>query len=252
MKRAWTTPKRGLTAAENEDVVATPGGILAVADGATEAFASGVWARLLVEGFTHPRGGDIADPPTWFWECVAAARAAWDTWRAGQDLAWNEELAAARGSAAAIAVLLLEPRAGWVRGLAIGDVIAVRLRAAESPFVWPLTHSSAFTVRPPLIGSRGTASREVEGFTETYQPGDTWLLMTDALAAWTLRCAEGGAPLWAELVGLRDEEAWQAFVTAARAAGMQNDDTTLVIWEGQRRHHPVREVTDDHDPPTGQ
>jgi hypothetical protein len=247
MKRVWTLPKAGNTPEENEDAVALCGRVLAVADGATEAFASRVWARLLVESIAAGDEGEIAAPSAWFWGRVDAARETWVAWRATQELAWNEEQAAARGSAAAIAVLIVEPRAGRVRGLAVGDVCAVRLRAGEVPFLWPLSASSAFTTRPPLIGTRSSAQREVEDFTTPYQVGDRWLVLTDALAAWALRCAEAGEPLWEELVGLDDAGAWQQFVQTARAAGMKNDDTTLVVWQGRshRRRPPLARAVAD-------
>jgi hypothetical protein len=241
MKRVWTAPKRGLTPEENED--ATAGRILAVADGATEAFASRVWARLLVEQFEAPDVGEIVDLSAWFWRRVEAARDAWEVWRGGQELAWNEALAAARGSAAAIAVLVAEPRAGRFRGIAVGDVCAVRLHAGAEPFVWPHTSAGDFTTHPPLIGTHSRGQREVASFTMEYQRGDRWLLLTDALAAWALRRAEGAESVWEDLAGIRNEEAWQDFVQSARAVGMKNDDTTLVIWQSRHRRRM---------PPTGE
>ena len=53
---AFAVPKRGNSAEEYEDAFAADpnAGRFAIADGASESSFASLWAKLLVEGFTHP------------------------------------------------------------------------------------------------------------------------------------------------------------------------------------------------------
>src|SRR5205814_9099945 len=74
--RTFLVPKDGHTAGECEDAVAgdPAAGRFEVADGASESFAAGEWARLLCEAFVE--GGPVAD-----W--LATPREAWKRAAAG-------------------------------------------------------------------------------------------------------------------------------------------------------------------------
>ena len=236
MIQHWTLAKHGNSPEENEDASAEGAGIVVVADGVTDAYESRRWAQLLVKDLVACDAAAYhADPDGCFWQQVSAAQIRWADWLGGEALAWNERQKAALGSSAAVALLLPRPQARRARMLACGDVLIVRVRADASVWTWPLVSADQFTNRPSLISSRLTAPGRVATVEASYQQGDQWLLLTDALAAWALQRAEVETPVWDQLVAIADESTWQQFVSAARQAGLKNDDVTLVRWGRRRR-----------------
>ena len=232
MNRWRTLPKRGNTAEENEDAIALSDGVLAIADGATEAFFSRMWAQQLVEHLACNAAAWWEDPDATFAARVAAAETQWQTLLPlYESLPWHAQNKAFYGSAAAIAVVVFT--ADRWRGIAVGDVTIFHLRGATLVQSWPMTTPEAFTTRPPLVGTRACAPIALRD--SLWEPGDDPLVMTDALAAWALRCARAERPLWADLRALvdtddqeTDRDAWEAFVQQARSAGMKNDDVLIV------------------------
>ena len=62
------------------------------------------------------------------------------------------------------------------------------------------------------------------------QGNDALYFASDALAAWLLRRAEKGEPVWEAIgpQGIRTEKDFEALVAQAREEGTRNDDMTLV------------------------
>jgi hypothetical protein len=82
--RSFLVPKDGHTADECEDAAAGDPAVgrFAVADGASESFAAGEWARFLVDAFVHR--GPMRD-----W--LAGPREDWAKAVAGQAMSWYAE-----------------------------------------------------------------------------------------------------------------------------------------------------------------
>src|SRR3954470_21129595 len=82
--RSFLVPKDGHAADECEDAVAgdPAAGRFAIADGASESYAAGEWARALVEAFVR----DGADP-----DWLVGPRIAWHEQVAGRAVAWYAE-----------------------------------------------------------------------------------------------------------------------------------------------------------------
>lgn len=227
LRRAFSVPKGGHALHENEDAAAGPSeqdGVLraAVADGATEGVFSGVWARALAEAALHD-----PDPA----RAVAAARAAFEAAVAPRRAAlpWYAAAQAEAGAnAAVIAIELKLPTGGgaW-RAWAVGDACLLHLRAEEGgrlrlATAWPLDDPAAFGARPRLVRSAGPLPAP-EHAAGTWQPGDAFVLATDALAAHLLATDVAAA--------LRPDspDAFDRFVADARAGGLRNDDATLLV-----------------------
>jgi hypothetical protein len=100
---------------------------------------------------------------------------------------------------------------------------------------FPLARAADFDATPYLVGSRSDP-HEVAGraavATGTWEPGDGFLLMSDALARWFLAEGEAGRRPQDEIDGLPDQghpDAFRAWVDDLRRdRGLRNDDTTLV------------------------
>jgi hypothetical protein len=218
-------------------------GRVAVADGASSAYLSGEWARLLTSAY-------VAETPAH--ELMAIRR--WvDTcsvrWNdqvsqqmpAGGDDWWNEA-SARRGSFATLLGVRIgtdevSGEACW-DAVAVGDSCLVHVRpAGDRPGLqllssFPVESSSGFGGSPELVptaDAEGAAPVAViRTATGTLAAGDVLLVMTDALAQWALGCEERGESPWGDLVSGSAEELGSLVAAARTDRTMVDDDVTLV------------------------
>ncbi len=229
---AWYTHKRGNAPDEYEDAFAGDAAQarFAVADGASESSFTARWARLLVEGFIAAEG-----QPWRGLDWLAPARQQWAAEVDPQPLPWYAEEKREQGAYATL--LGLAFTGGSWRALAVGDSCLFRVRGKKLGKSFPLPRSSDFGNHPALIGSRGRSADtplEIRRARGQWRPGDRFLLMTDALAEWMLRCheqrqrpAEDIARLLAEPA---PQDAFAAWVAERREVhGLRNDDVTLMV-----------------------
>ena len=245
--KAFWLPKEGCTEEEYEDaffprnVSSLTGERLrfAVADGATEASFSKLWARLLVRAFvrrslTLPFTLDELKPLQEQWaEAVH-----------GKELAWYAEVKVASGAFSSLLGLELTENSAtdaterqW-RAVACGDSCLVQISADQILRSFPLSESAAFTSRPNLLGSLAGAEVDETGLvaecTGTWTADDQFFLMTDALACWFLKQSEFGKKPWSLLkeVETGGQTSFGDFVAELRTNGeLKNDDVTLMKIE---------------------
>jgi hypothetical protein len=236
--RHFVLPKEGSTAEECEDAVAFDAGSLrfAVADGATEAFDARRWASRLAAEWV----GAVRAPLTagefgpWLKEQGEWLHASWE----GRKLSWYAEEKRRAGSYAAFVGLRLEAagkRMSW-RAVALGDSCLVQRRGGEVVAAFPLDRHDAFTSTPPLVPS-SEHSREAalarlverEGGAE---PGDTFLLMTDALSAWYFETSARRDPCaeqFDSLLAASENGSLSELVRRERAAARMKDDDVAAV-----------------------
>jgi hypothetical protein len=239
-------PKRGNTPAEYEDAYTLVDGQsvdgvfrCAVADGATEASYSRQWARALVRAFGAGTLGAAN-----FVDDVERLRATWqrafERHSRRRPMPWYAEQKASLGAFAALVGLDLRDdpatgKPGW-SAVAVGDCNLFLMRGGELSMAFPLTRADQFGGGPFLIGSNRPAEedplpRRVQHASGELAPGDTFHLMSDALAAWFLRGHERGERPWQRREALPAGDATPAafaeLVTELRdAAQLHNDDVT--------------------------
>jgi hypothetical protein len=236
--RHFVLPKEGSTAEECEDAVAFDAGSLrfAVADGATEAFDARRWAaRLAAEWVGAVRAPlNAGEFGPWLKEQGEWLHASWE----GRKLSWYAEEKRRAGSYAAFVGLRLEAsgrRMGW-RALALGDSCLVHRRGGEVVAAFPLDSHESFNTTPPLVPS-SEHSREAalarlverEGRAE---PGDTFLLMTDALSAWYLETSgrrDACAEEFDSLLAASENGSLSDLVRRERAAARMKDDDVAAV-----------------------
>jgi len=227
---ALSVPKAGHRPDENEDAHAAAGGRVAAADGASEGWASGPWARALAAAY-------VAGPPApdTFPGWLAAARGGFGPPAAAG--AWYAELKQEQGAFATLLGLTVEPaKAGGVRwrAAAVGDTCLFQVRTGNLLARFPVETPDGFSNHPPLIGSAAGAAPPPEWYAGRAEPGDVFYLLTDALAEWFLRAAAAGAAPWADLdratTGPGDPSAaFAAWVESLRGPRLvRNDDCTAV------------------------
>jgi Protein phosphatase 2C len=240
---AFHLPKRGHSEEEYEDAFAASGprSRFAVADGASESSFAGLWARLLAEGFVASRSP---------WEetgWLEPLRRRWADEVGTRPLPWYAEAKREEGAFATLLGLALRTHGHW-RAVAVGDSCLVQLRGGRLVTSFPLGRSDDFGNQPPLLGSRAPAPRAaLRRAHGRWQPGDRFLLMTDALAQWFLRQHEQDRQPWDRLQPLLTTAApaadFAALVDELREGEeMRNDDVTLLTTEPQS---PPRERAPD-------
>jgi hypothetical protein len=223
--RHLSVSKRG-EATESEDAAAVRPDAwpvrAAVADGATESVFAGRWAERLVEGMVERE----ATP-----EALADALPDWQArWRAEvgaqtPTAPWYVQAKVTEGAFATLLALELQRDGRW-RALTVGDGGLFQLRDGTVQRAWPTAAPDAFTNRPALVPSRSDRSVPTPKTTHSdWRPGDTFLLATDAVAAWLLRIGPAQARHWTA-------DTFRAAVHAARAEDtLRTDDATLLVLE---------------------
>lgn len=231
--QAFWLPKGGASEEEYEDAFAVSGEEpratdaplrFAVADGATETLFARRWARLLTGAFIEHGAAALTDQLPALQEQWAAAIDA-----QADALPWYATEKAAAGAFAAVLGLTLRPpaagREGRWQAVSVGDGNLFHLHGGQLVRAWPQGQPDDFGNRPALVPSRpdreAPAARRAEG---SFRHSDTFLLATDAAAAWLLRTDPAEALHW---------EGQDAFAEAAadarREGTLHNDDVTVLV-----------------------
>ena len=236
--RHFILPKEGSGPEECEDAVSFDAGSLrfAVADGATEAFDARRWAARLAAEWV----GAVRAPLTarefgpWLKEQGAWLHASWE----GRKLSWYAEEKRLAGSYAAFVGLRLEAsgkKMNW-RAVALGDSCLVHRRGGEVVSAFPLDSHEAFTSTPSLVPSSESlheaALTRLIGREGRAEPGDTFLLMTDALSAWYLETSARRDPCVEEfdsLLAASENGSLSELVRRERTAARMKDDDVAVV-----------------------
>lgn len=201
----------------------------AIADGATEASFSQLWARLVVESFVRRR---LAGPE--FFQRLEGPRRLWRRRAWQKPLLWYADEKARLGAYTAFLGLTLDAQNHRFQAVAIGDSCLFHLDRPSPEMrllcAFPLAHSQEFGSTPFLLATRPMGEtqhgRVVEG---AVRPEDVFLLATDALATWMLKRREDGWPVWKRLATeLSGQAEFLEVVEEARAEGARNDDMTLL------------------------
>ena len=141
---------------------------------------------------------------------------------------------ARRGAFAALVGLTLHPRGTW-SALAVGDACLFLVRDGQVHTALPLSEPDAFSNQPLLLGSRAVANtrlREqgaVVAAEGCWQSGDTFLLMSDALAASFLARAQSREAL-AVLEFERTARGFRRWVRSLRSERLLRNDDVSLVW----------------------
>ena len=244
--RAFWLPKQGSTENEYEDAFFPrrsrsysigKSRRFAIADGATEASFSRLWARLIVCGFVRRTLGLALTT-----DQLKPIQERWSNKLGGKSLSWYAEEKMAYGAFAALLGLEFSEEngeAGAVRNwqaTAAGDCCLVHVRANAIIDTFPFADSSAFGNRPDLLASLPALNSDENALVKsshgTWECGDTFFLMTDALACWFFKQIETGNRPWVSLSNLDNQDlssTFKEFVKDSRDnREMKNDDVTLM------------------------
>lgn len=221
-------PKRGNTAAEYEDAFSyqlhgAEVARCAIADGATESSFAKVWAELLVNAYSQ----DANLAPQW-----QDLQARWfaSAHNSAQPLPWYAEAKLAHGGFAAFLGLEITPEK-W-QACALGDCCLFHLRNNELQQAFPLQTSQEFNQSPFLMSSQDTwknVAKHLACLENTWETGDEFFLLSDALACWCLQQHEQNNPeLWQQLRDLNPDTFPEFIAELREQQQLRNDDVTLV------------------------
>lgn len=241
--RTFSVAKAGSAPGENEDAAAplasgcrtTPTHFrCAVSDGATTSAFSREWAQSLVAAYRRNVLENELRPSD-----LLALRQAWNAERRGEQLPWYlEEKVLQGGFASLLGLTVRAPFAvcklrAW-EAVAVGDTCLFHLRGDRLLQSFPLTRPEEFDDRPLLLSSNLpdvpsdlSLGQQCRGL---WEPGDCFLLMTDALAAWFLMEVSRDSRPWEQMLGQHiTSDEFESLVSNLRNAGqLRNDDTTLL------------------------
>lgn len=236
-------PRAGSTVAQYEDAFYPPADgprharrlRFAVADGASESMLAGLWAGLLVRTWCKARRRRLP-------QILDLAKAAWDVELAAyledrdrndRPIQWFEEPGLEKGAFATllgVAFATTSATAGTWEATAIGDSCLFQVRGGELLSAFPSKSSSEFDSTPKLVPSRADAPA-ADAERGDWHTGDTFVLATDAVAAWFLREYEHGGAPWDELASL-EPAGFPSWVAARRRQrALRNDDVTVLRIE---------------------
>lgn len=209
----------------NEDAYALGDVRFALADGASESYDSGTWARLLAQAYVLDQGVGVP----WVADRVRTYLDSSDF----ASLSWSKQAAFERGSFATLLGLELAPNGSDADVLAIGDSLAVHVRDGVILASFPFQHAEQFDARPRLLSTLATANDfvgESDFFTSnsirwSVRPGDQILLVTDAVGHWLLARKEALTTLG---VVSTNEEFGQLVADRRLDKTMRLDDSTLL------------------------
>ncbi len=215
----------------------------AIADGASEGMLSGIWARILVR--LHCRfdwkGSSVEQFLERAYRDWSVLKSKYLRAREGRNLPvqWYEEPGFREGAFSTLLGLTLtgsaNGRSGEWAALALGDSCLFQVRASALVEKFPVERSSDFNSRPLLLSSNPArndqAINAIRRGSGTFESGDAFYLMTDALARWSLKEDEEGRSPWGRLrnVVAREDPPFTAWIDGLRKAKeLRNDDVTVL------------------------
>ncbi len=207
----------------------------AVADGATEASFSGLWAQMLARACGR---GKIR--PENFFAALTPLQDAWWAEVGRIPLPWYAEEKLRSGAFSSLLGLSLKQRrqdgqVAWT-AMAVGDTCLFIVRDHELITSFPIHAAEAFDNSPHLISSVPARNLALDSAlcreSGLARAGDRFYLATDALACWILARHEEGAEPWNVLDDLARDDCQERFAgwmaDERRGHRIRNDDVTLL------------------------
>jgi hypothetical protein len=243
----FSVPKKGSLPNENEDFffpheveIKRDHPSIAIADGASEGFLSKLWSKILAISYVNFDRTDL-DIRQFTNFCIDVYNYQKEKYiqrrkENNNPLKWFEENLMAKGSFSTLLGVTFfntTPEGGYWRSYSVGDSCIFQLRDSivES---FPMNDSSSFGNSPDLISSNPAYNQELESKVKVktgyFLFGDSFYLMTDAIANWFItQIAEGKRP-WVPLEEFleMDYGGLTGYVNHLREENkLKNDDVTI-------------------------
>jgi hypothetical protein len=196
---------------------------VAIADGATDASFSGIWATLLVDAYCQGQFNEENK----LRQHLSHLQTEWHKVATAKPLPWYAEKKLREGTFSSLLGLTLTENTWEI--MVIGDSCFFHISEDSLKECIPLTHSEQFNNSPILLSSHLT-DHDLKNITKeqgVWQKGDEFYLMTDALASWFLQEDEQNHKPWNIICQHIDN--FKSWITELRETDLiHNDDVTLL------------------------
>jgi len=241
----FSIPKKGSMPKENEDFfypheaeIKRDHQSVAIADGASEGFLSKLWSRILTVSYVNFDRPDL-DIRLFTDFCIEIydyERERYIQRRKDNNnpLKWFEENLMQKGSFSTLLGVTFfneTPEGGTWRSISVGDscIFQHRESVVES---FPVSDASSFGNSPDLISSNPAYNQTLEAKvklkTGQFFFGDSFYLMTDAIANWFMTQTAKGEKPWAALEELLETDDLKEYMNRLREEkSLKNDDVTI-------------------------
>lgn len=200
-------------------------------DGASESFDSRTWAELLANKFLY----DPDIQSGWITDVLSCYRGKFDY----QQLSWAKQASFDRGSFSTLLGVQFFSDENNIQITGVGDTVAFLLCEGSMIDSYPYTHMDEFQFRPRLLSTNGEYNEFVSSSDFMHAHNKKWsfdkgkqyhiLMMTDAIAEWTLRGVHSNFFSWERLLRLRHNDELEEIVLEERStSNMKTDDVTLI------------------------
>jgi hypothetical protein len=243
----FSIPKKGSLPKENEDFyfpheveIERDRLSVAIADGASEGFLSKLWSKILTIAFVNFDRTDL-DVRVFTDFCIDVYNYQSEKYIQkrrdnNNPLKWFEENLMVKGSFSTllgVTFVNTTPEGGYWRSCSVGDSCLFQLRDNIIE-TFPINDSSAFDNSPDLISTNPAYNQELENKvkvkTGDFLFGDSFFLMTDAIANWFLTQLEEDKRPWVTLEELLETgcNGLTEYVDHLREENrLKNDDVTI-------------------------
>jgi hypothetical protein len=240
-------PKRGSLPKENEDFffphekeINRERFSIAIADGASEGFLSNLWSKVLTISYVNFDRLDL-DVQLFTDFCIDVYNHQRERYiqrrrELNNPLKWFEENLMTKGSFSTllgVTFIKNQQEGGYWKSYSIGDSCLFQIRDTlieAFPTMDPLTFGNS----PDLISSNPAYNEELESKikvkTGAFVFGDSFYLMTDAIASWFLTLVAEGEKPWEHLEEYFEMEDYDLvdYINSLREDNrLKNDDTTI-------------------------
>ena len=247
---SFSTSKLGNEPSENEDSFFPneckfegESFTIALADGATEGVFSSIWAKILVK--LYASNSELIKTPQIY---LQSAKENFHEWKLeyiksretdDKPLLWFEEVGLSRGVYSTIVGVTfydIDSEIGRWEASAIGDSCLIHLRDDEILRKFPIDHSNEFNNQPWLLSTTDNSGDDVLSYIKTidsdWASGDTFILLSDALAHWCYSEIENDKNPFVEIKHFLDNGNFEDFLCHARKTKIiKNDDVTVLFIE---------------------
>jgi hypothetical protein len=234
--------------------LSTEGSRVAISDGATQSFYSGLWSQILCRQYCS--WPNLISQSQWT-EWSDVARAQWleqvnekleELKKAGKP-SWIECLNGIKLKKDAFATFIgISLEDSYLHGICIGDSCAMLVKLAPMDLdskgcqedhsiirIFPGLWQHSFDSRTTGLSSYNSEINHNPEFFDIPVPADKddyrILLMTDALAHYVIDMESKGTSIINSLISLGTPEEFAQYIDECRETGLANDDTTLIIVE---------------------
>jgi hypothetical protein len=231
-------PKNGSASQECQDAVAWDDQktTFAIADGVSDSAFQRLWANILVNSFVADARTLHSFSKAWLANWLRSQQSVWHSQVNWETIPWHGRLKAQQTGAQAtfLGIRLLPDRRSWV-GIAIGDCNLFRFSKdgtlRESiPNIQSADFSNATQAFSSTVQNQDQMLSQVKLIQGTFEPGDSIVLATDAMARWMLERLETQRNPLQEIPASVEPGVFDQWVSAQRRSGaLKDDDTSLLL-----------------------